>query len=182
MLSMMAGSSIVLLAISLVHQCLHFGSQMKLQMDQNRTLTSLASTFRQAVGSAREVDWSNEQLVAIDVAGVESRFRIEEGRVLFNVMTGGAEVRQEAFELGHATRCEIRQATDDERFINPRAQRIFTLQVLTTTSVDNERRTRESPDGHPSGARMRLHVVAVTGRTQSIGEASSLELSSKETP
>jgi hypothetical protein len=145
-MTMSAGTSLILLAIGLMHQTLTLSRQASGRADAQRSLARLAMLFRDDVHRARAVAVENDDQLNLELA--------DEGRVLYRFVdhrltreyqraSGKVEHERFAFDAGHsATFQSLREPT--------RAGLII----------------RHDPGLYKVPAKTELHVEAVLNRWQ----------------
>ena len=116
MLSMGAGSAVMLLGISLVHQTMTLNAMSRKGADRNRTLDQLSHQFRSDLHSAKEVELLSDRSMTM---------RGEDGSIATYIAEGNFVVRErklaiagderERFVLDNGTFARFEKRTNPDR-------------------------------------------------------------------
>ncbi|MEQ1829133.1 MAG: hypothetical protein ABL921_24430 [Pirellula sp.] len=117
-LCMVAGSSIIVLAISLVHQAFRFASDSRNQSDQNRTLCLIAKQFREDLRQTTQIDVVGvDRLQSRYPDGSRSEYLIENQRISWE-FTNSANLanlaRRESFVLNDDATLSFQKLVEPE--------------------------------------------------------------------
>lgn len=145
-LSMSAGSAVMLLAISLVHQTMTLTEQSRHRSDNNRTLDQLAQHFRRDVHLAAEINViSSDTLTMKNSDGSQVTYKAQNQIVVRERKHASLENENERFVLADASSATFRWIPNPER---------ASLIVSTDTGL------------HGIPPRVDLHVETIVGRWQ----------------
>ena len=149
-LSMSAGSSVMLLAISLVHQTMIVTERSRNRSDNSRTLDQLSQNFRRDVHLATELNFDGEgKLTLISADGSQITYVIQNHSVVRQRKHTAEENEQERYQLAEDASALFQGIQEPDR---------ATLTVRGETGL---------PGISP---RVDLHVEATLGRWQARSE------------
>ena len=115
-LSMSAGSAIMLLAISLVHQTMTLTEKSRHRSDNNRTLDQLAHHFRRDVHLAAEIDVvANDTLSIKSTDGSQVTYKTQNQIVVRERKYASQEKENERFVLADASSASFQSIPNPER-------------------------------------------------------------------
>ena len=154
-LSMSAGSAVMLLAIGLVHQTMTLTERSRHRADNHRTLDQLAQHFRRDVRMALEIDaTSEEDLLITNPDGSSVSYTSLNHSVVRQRKHASTGNENERFILGDVSTASFQRISNPERI------------SLTVSSETGH-------DGFPS--RVDLQVESIVGRVRLLerGEGAS---------
>ncbi len=100
LITMTTGSSIMLLAIGLVHQAMSINSASRAHGDQDRSSNRLATEFRRDVHAAEKCTIASDQQIALTMpGGGEVTYDADANRVTRSESLGRKPQRRASFEL-----------------------------------------------------------------------------------
>lgn len=115
-LSMSAGSAVMLLAISLVHQTMTLTETSRHRSDCNRTLDQLAQQFRRDVHTAAEMNIiSNDALTIKNLDGSQVTYTAQNQVVVRERKYASQEKENERFVLADASSANFQWMPNPER-------------------------------------------------------------------
>ena len=115
-LSMSAGSAIMLLAISLVHQTMSLTEKSRHRSDNNRTLDQLAQHFRRDVHLAAEINVdANDTLSIKSTDGSQVTYQARNQTVVRERKYASLENENERFVLADASSANFQWMPNPER-------------------------------------------------------------------
>lgn len=147
-LSMSAGSAVMLLAISLVHQTMMLTERSRHRSDSSRTLDQLAQNFRRDVHMAIELKIDVEGMLSVRSAdGSQITYVVQNHSVVRQRKHTAEENEQERYQLAEDATATFLRIQEPDR---------ATLTVRGETGLQGIL------------PRVDLHVEAMTGRWQAI--------------
>ncbi len=150
-LSMSAGSAVMLLAIGLVHQTMTLTEKSRHRADNHRNLDQLAQIFRRDVHMALEIDvTSDDKLLIKNPDGSHVTYSSQNHSVVRQRKYVSLGNENERFILGDVSTASFQRISNPER---------ISLTVSSETGLD----------GFPS--RADLHVESIVGRCRSLEQA-----------
>ena len=151
-LSMSAGSAVMLLAISLLHQTMTLAEKSRHRSDNNRTLDQLAQHFRRDVHTAAEIDDVAKDTLTIKYPdGSQVTYKAQNEIVVRERKHASLGNENERFVLDDASSANFQSMRNPER--------VFLI-VSTDTGL------------HGIPPRVDLHVEAIVGRWQALERSS----------
>ncbi|HUP80755.1 MAG TPA: hypothetical protein VM260_19550 [Pirellula sp.] len=147
-LSMSAGSAVMLLAISLVHQTMSLAEKSRHWTDNHRTIDQLAQNFRRDIRLASEIEvTSEEDLLIKNPDGSSVSYTLLNHSVVRHRKHASSGNENERFILGDGSSASFQRISNPER---------ISLTVSSETGLDD----------FPS--RVDLHVESIVGRWRSL--------------
>jgi hypothetical protein len=105
-INLVAGSTLMVLAISSVHQAFKIASETRLFVDQSRTITALARQFRSDVHAAEKIEaWNKSSLTILQSDGSRTVYMAINHRVSRLNTDSNNEIQRESYDVGQS--CEL---------------------------------------------------------------------------
>ena len=147
-LSLSAGSAVMLLAISLVHQTMMLTERSRHRSDSSRTLDQLAQNFRRDVHLALELKVDGEGMLSLRGAdGSQITYIVQNHSVVRQRKRAAEDKQQESYRLAEDASATFQGIQDPDR---------------ATLTVQAEAGLQETMP------RVDLHVEAMLGRWQAL--------------
>lgn len=112
---MTAGSSIMLLAISLLQQSMRVSSDFQDRTDSNRVLNHLANQLRRDVWNASRAEQPTDELMILTHARTQVRYNTEPGSITRTETRNGEMIRGEVFRLSPSVDFNVSISESTER-------------------------------------------------------------------
>lgn len=149
MMTITVGSTLLILAVGLVHQAMSFGSQSRDQADQARSRNRLATAFRQDVQQAKSCQIDSDQQLNLSMAdGSQVTYLATANQVSRTQPLDNGQTRHESFEFSAISTIVFERLSEPD------------LAVLTIV--------RSLPTAE---TRIESQVAAVIGRRQMLQQA-----------